>query len=65
MIQEAIEQLKEQNIKYDYSEASENLIINVTAEEFKDLSLENVSCYYIGTSTSSNDGFVSTVVANQ
>ncbi|WP_366509092.1 dockerin type I repeat-containing protein [Ruminococcus sp.] len=65
MIQEAIEQLKEQNIKYDYSEASENLIINVTAEEFKDLSLENVSCYYIGTSTSSDDGFVSTVVANQ
>ena len=65
MIQEAIEQLKEQNIKYDYSEASENLIINVTAEEFKDLFLENVSCYYIGTSTSSDDGFVSTVVANQ
>ena len=59
MIQEAIEQLKKQNIKYDYSEASENLIINVTAEEFKDLSLENVSCYYIGTSTSSDDGFVS------
>ena len=60
MIQEAIKQLKEQNIKYDYSEASENLIINVTAEEFKVLSLENVSCYYIGASTSSDDGFVST-----
>ena len=58
MIQEAIEQLKEQNIKYDYSEASENLIINVTAEEFKDLFLENISCYYIA-STSSDDGFVS------
>ncbi|WP_455530722.1 dockerin type I repeat-containing protein [Ruminococcus sp.] len=59
MIQEAIEQLKKQNIKYDYSEASENLIINVTAEEFKDLFLENISCYYIA-STSSDDGFVST-----
>ena len=58
MIQETIEQLKKQNIKYDYSEASENLIINVTAEEFKDLFLENISCYYIA-STSSDDGFVS------
>ena len=29
-----------------------------TAEEFKDLFLENISCYYIA-STSSDDGFVS------
>ena len=65
MIQESIEQLKKQNIKYDYSEASETLIINVTAEEFKVLSLENVSCYYIGASTSSDDGFISTVGTNQ
>lgn len=57
MILKAIEQLKQQNIKYDYSEASADLIINVTAEEFKSLSLENVS-YYI-TSTSSDDGFLS------
>ncbi|WP_294755289.1 hypothetical protein, partial [uncultured Ruminococcus sp.] len=65
MILKVIEQLKQQNLKYDYSEASENLIINVTAEEFKTLSLENVYCYYIGASTSSDDGFVSTSGANQ
>lgn len=54
IIQEAIEQLKQQNIKYDYNEESVDLIINVTAEEFKDLVLENISCYYLA-STASDD----------
>ena len=59
IIQEAIEQLKQQNIKYDYNEEYNDLIINITAEEFKGLSLENVSCYYIA-STYDDDGYVST-----
>ena len=63
MIKDTIEQLKQQNIGYEYREASDELIINVTSEEFKSLSLENV-LYYCLASTSSDYGFVSTSGAN-
>ncbi|WP_295073495.1 dockerin type I repeat-containing protein [Ruminococcus sp.] len=63
MIQDSIEQLKQQNIRYEYSEASDELIIKVTSEEFKSLSIENV-LYYCLASTSFDYGFVSTNGAN-
>ena len=42
---EAIKQLDEQNIRYEYMTEPKRLVIYVTAEEFKSLSLDNVSRY--------------------
>ncbi len=41
----AIKQLDEQNIRYEYMTEPKRLVIYVTAEEFKSLSLDNVSRY--------------------
>ena len=64
MILKAIEQLKQQSIRYEYKEEVNDLIINVTVEEFKALSLDNISCY-CSVSIASDDGFVSTSGTNQ
>jgi len=64
MILKVIEQLKQQNIRYEYKEEASDLIINVTVEEFKALSLDNISCY-CSVSIVSDDGFVSTSGTNQ
>ena len=64
MILKVIEQLKQQNIRYEYKEEASDLIINVTVEEFKALSLDNISCY-CSVSIASDDGFVSTSGTNQ
>ena len=47
IIQEAIEQLKQQNIKYDYNEEYNDLIINITAEEFIIRAVPVFACFVL------------------
>ena len=42
---EAVKQLDEQNIRYEYMTEPKRLVIYLTAEEFKSLTLDNVSRY--------------------
>ena len=49
MIEESIQQLQQQNVRYEYAEKPNELVIYVTGTGFDALSLENVSYYKVPT----------------
>jgi hypothetical protein len=56
MKQSSVQKLKEQNISYEYDEAADELVINVTEAELKALSLDNISSYGLKTPPVTTDG---------
>ena len=56
MKQSSVQKLKEQNISYEYDEAADELVINVTETELKALSLDNISSYGLKTPHVTTDG---------
>ncbi len=56
MKQSSVQKLKEQNISYEYDEAADELVINVTETELKALSLDNISSYGLKTPPVTTDG---------
>lgn len=47
MVQQSIKQLEQKNIRYEYTEADNALVIHITAAEFEEFSLEKVSRYIL------------------
>ena len=47
MVQQSIKQLEQKNIRYEYTETNNDLVIYITAAEFEEFSLEKVSRYIL------------------